>query len=181
METIEAIESRRSIRRYQDTLVEKEKIDALLEAAIRAPSWVNKQCWRFVVVTDKDIIKKLTDANSMINSWLKDAPAVIVACADPKDSGHNNDLPYYMMDVSLAMENLVLAAADMGLGTCFLAAYDEGKVKKVLGIPDNVRVVTMTPLGYPDFRETLGDKLKNIATRHGTRRPVKEVAHWDRW
>ncbi|MHC1709391.1 MAG: nitroreductase family protein [Methanomassiliicoccales archaeon] len=181
MQTVEAINSRTSIRRYMDTPVSKETIEKLLEAAIRAPSAANKQCWRFVAVTDKEIIAGLTKYNMVFNSWLKDAPAVIVVCADPKGSTDLNDLPYYMWDSALAMHNLVLAATDMGLGTCYLAAYKEDKVKELLGIPENIRVVCMTPLGYPAEKVSLGEKLTKAVTGSSKRKPLTEVAHWDKW
>jgi nitroreductase len=181
MQTLEAINARKSIRRYLDTPVEKETIQALLEAAILAPSAANKQCWRFVAVTDKEIIAGLAKYNMTFNGWLKDAPAVIVVCADPKESTDLNELPYYMWDAALAMHNLVLAATDMGLGTCYLAAYKEDKVKELLGIPDNIRVVCMTPLGYPTEKRSIGEKLAKAVTGSSKRKPLSEVAHWDKW
>ncbi len=181
MDTIEAINSRKSIRRYLDTPVEKETIQALLEAAIRAPSAANRQCWRFVAITDKEIIAGLAKNNMAFNGWLKDAPAVIVVCADPKESTDLNDLPYYMWDSALAMHNLVLAATNMGLGTCYLAAYKEDKVKELLGIPENIRVVCMTPLGYPTEKRSVGEKLIKVMAGSSKRKPLSEVAHWDKW
>lgn len=181
METIDTINSRKSIRRFLDTPVEKEKIQALLEAAIRAPSAMNKQCWRFVAVTDKETIAQLAKCNMVFNSWLKDAPAVIVALADPKESTDMDDLPYYMWDAALAMHTLVLAATDIGLGTCYLAAYNEAKVKDLLGIPDELRVVCMTPLGYPTERRSVGERLMKAMAGSSKRKPVDEVAHWEKW
>lgn len=181
METLDAIKTRKSVRRFQDRPVEREKMNALLEAAVQAPSWTNNQCWRFIVVTEKETIEKLTKANSNFNSWLKDAPVVIVACADPKDSGDWNGLQYFMMDVSLAMHNLVLMATDMGLGTCYLGAYDEMKVKEILGVPDNIRVAAMSPLGYPLDKKTLRDKMKGAILRSSNREPIEKVSHWEKW
>ncbi|MHC1680735.1 MAG: nitroreductase family protein [Methanomassiliicoccales archaeon] len=181
METTEAIRSRRSVRRYLETPVSRETIETLLEAAIRAPSAANKQCWRFVAVTDKEIIAELTKFNMVFNGWLKGAPAVIVVCADPKESTDLNDLPYYMWDSALAMHNMVLAATDMGLGTCYLAAYKEDKVKELLGVPENIRVVCMTPLGYPTEKRSVGEKLIHVVAGSSKRKPLSEVAHWDKW
>lgn len=181
MQTFEAINSRKSIRRFLDTPVEKEKIQALLEAAIRAPSAMNKQCWRFVAVTDKDVIAKLTKCHVIINGWLKDAPAVIVFCAEPGESTDINGLPYYMWDAALAAQNLVLAATDMGLGTCFLAAYKEDEVKELLGIPENLRVVCMTPLGYPTEKRSISEKISKAVVGSSKRKPVEDVTHWDKW
>ncbi len=181
METLDAINARKSIRRFLDTPVEKEKIQSLLEAAIRAPSAMNKQCWRFVAITNKETIAQLAKSNMVFNGWLKDAPAVIVVCADPKESTDLNDLPYYMWDSALAMHNLVLAATDMGLGTCYLAAYDEDKVRELLGIPEYLRVVCMTPLGYPTEKRSVGEKLMKAVAGSSKRKSLDEVAHWERW
>lgn len=181
METTEAIRTRRSVRRYQDIPVSRDTIEALLEAAIHAPSAMNKQCWRFVVVTDKEKIIQLSKCQVIINGWIKDAPAVIVVCADPKESTNMNDLPYYMWDAALAMHNLVLAATDMGLGTCYLAAYKEEKVKELLKIPENLRVVCMTPLGHPTEKRSVGEKLMKAVSGSSKRKPLSEVAHWEKW
>ena len=181
MDTLEAINTRQSIRRYLDTPVEKDKIQALLEAAIRAPSAMNKQCWRFVAITDKETMVQLSKCHAAFNSWLKDAPAAVVVCADPKGSTEHNGLSYYMWDAALAMHNLVLAATDMGLGTCYLAAYNEDKVKELLGVPDNIRVVCMTPLGYPTEKRSVGEKLMKAVAGSSKRKPVDEVAHWEKW
>ncbi|HSV42226.1 MAG TPA: nitroreductase family protein, partial [Methanomassiliicoccales archaeon] len=105
----------------------------------------------------------------------------IVVCADPKESADMNDLPYYMWDAALSMHNLVLAATDMGLGTCYLAAYKEDKVKDLLGIPDELRVVCMTPLGYPTDKRSITEKLTNAVAGSSKRKSVDEVAHWEKW
>ncbi|MCX6650908.1 MAG: nitroreductase family protein [Methanomassiliicoccales archaeon] len=181
METLETIKTRRSVRRYQDRPVEKEKIATILEAAIQAPSAMNRQCWRFVVVTDKERIAQISKCQVIINGWIKDAPAVIVVCADPKESTDMNDLPYYMWDAALAMHNMVLAATDLGLGTCYLAAYNEEKVRELLEIPKNLRVVCMTPLGYPAEKRSMGEKIMKAVARSSIRKPVSDVAHWQKW
>lgn len=142
---------------------------------------MNKQCWRFIAITDRDTIEKLAKCQVMVNGWLKDVPAVIVVCADPKESADSNGLPYYMFDAALAMHNLVLAATDMGLGTCYLAAYKEDKVKELLGVPQELRVVCMTPLGYPTEKRSLGEKFMKAVAGSSKRKPLEEVVHWDRW
>jgi nitroreductase len=147
MEFMEVIRERRSIRKYKSDPVSREDIEYVLEAARMAPSWANTQCWKFVVVTDKAIIAALAAAG---NEWLKHAPAIIVACADPTAPGTKGDQEYYMLDIGIAMEHLILAATDRGLGTCWIGAFDEQAVKSVLKVPDGIRVVASTPLGYPD-------------------------------
>lgn len=147
MEFADVIRKRRSIRKYKPDPVPKEDIEYILNAARLAPSWANTQCWKFIVVTEPETIAALAKAG---NAWLADVPVIIVACADPEKPGTKGDQPYYMLDIGIAMEHLILAAADRGLGTCWIGAFNEQKVKAVLGVPDEMRVVASTPLGYPD-------------------------------
>lgn len=166
MEVLEAIKTRRSIRRYKSTPVDDRAIETVLEAARWAPSWANSQCWRFVVVKDSKIKDKLAEALIGISDRpnrateaFRQAPVVIVACAELGRSGYSVREPgklvtdkgdWFMFDVALAMQNLVLAAHSLGLGTVFIGAFDAKKVAKILRVPEGFCVVSMTPLGYPD-------------------------------
>jgi nitroreductase len=146
LEFMDVVRKRRSIRKYRPDPVPQAEIDYVLEAARLAPSWGNKQCWRYIVVTDEALRKRISLRESTAA-----APAIVVACADPALSGNRDGKPYFMLDVGIGMEHLVLAAAERGLGTCWLGGqFDEKVVKEALGVPENVRVVAMTPLGYPD-------------------------------
>jgi len=146
MELMEAIRNRRSIRRYKPDPVPENVLKEVLEAARLAPSWANRQCWRFIVVKDKEKRKKIT-----MRDWAAEAPVVIVGCADPNASGNKFGQPYYMLDMGIAIEHLMLAATEHGLGTCWIGGqFDEPTVKQVLNIPEGLRVVALTPLGYPD-------------------------------
>ena len=148
MEFMEVIRKRRSIRRYKPDPVPDEEIRYILEAARLAPSWANTQCWHFVVVTDPAIKEKLGQAGNG-NRWMVRAPVIIVACADPEKPGMRDDLPNYLVDVGIVVEHLVLAATERGLGTCWIGAFREDKMKEALGVPDNIRIVECIPLGYP--------------------------------
>jgi nitroreductase len=147
MEFMEVVSKRRSIRKYKSNPVLDADIEYILEAARLAPSWANSQCWKFIVVKDKKIKEELASAG---NSWIIHAPVIIAACADPSKPGTKGDQPYYMLDIGIAMEHVMLAAADKGLGTCWIGAFDEATAKKALGVPDNMRVVALTPLGHPN-------------------------------
>ena len=147
MELMDVIRKRRSVRRYKPDPVPEEEIKYILESARLAPSWANKQCWRFVVVTDQAVKDAVGAAG---NRWIAKAPVIIVACADPTDVGVKGDQHYYLVDIGIAMEHLVLAAAERGLGTCWIGWFNEAKVREALGIPENIRVVASTPLGYPN-------------------------------
>jgi len=160
METLEAIKTRRSIRKYKATPVDDSTLEQVLEAAQWAPSWANTQCWRFVVVRDTGIRTQLAEAlssNNPATDAILNAPLVIVACAQKKRSGHYHGEPstdkgdgWLMFDAGLAMQNLVLAAHALGLGTVHVGAFDAKKAEGILGVPEEYCVVEMTPLGYPD-------------------------------
>ncbi len=151
MDFYEAVNARRSIRRYKDTPVEREKLDRILDAARKAPSWNNRQCWRFILVSDHTVKAMLGEQmrNPSVECYEK-APYVLVLCADPTDSGVSFGKEYYLADCGAAMENILLAAAAEGLGTCFTAGISEYAVRVLLKIPEDVRVVALTPIGYPD-------------------------------
>ena len=149
MELMEVIRKRRSIRRYKPDPVPDEDIKYVLEAARLAPSWANTQCWHFIVVTDEYVKKEVAQAGNG-NRWIAKAPVIIVACADPRVPGAKGDMPNYLIDMGIAIEHLILAATERGLGTCWIGAFHESKVKEVLGLPEYIRVVASTPLGYPD-------------------------------
>ena len=153
MDIFQVIRDRRSIRKYKADPVEREKIEQVLDAARLAPSWKNLQCWRFLVLTEPDrkasLLAAFPDDNPGKQA-IAMAPCVIVVCADPEQSGNENGLDYYIGDTAIAFEHLCLAAKGLGLGTCWMGWYAEGPIKAALGIPDNIRIIGMTPLGYPD-------------------------------
>jgi nitroreductase len=177
MEFSDVVASRKSIRDYLDKNVEDEKLTKILEAARLAPSWANKQCCQYILVKDKTKIQELTGGFS---GWLKQAPVIIVACADPKDSGSHNNMDYYLVDVGISMQQLILAATDLGLGTCWVGGFDEAKIKKILQVPASIKVVALTPIGYPAYA---GLRSKLIKTLGGTakRKPLDEIVHHEKW
>jgi nitroreductase len=163
MEITEAIVNRRSIRTMKSDPIDDETLRKVLEAARWAPSWKNTQCWRFIVIRDNNI--KSAVAGCMISgksgenpstNAIKQAPVLIVACAELGKSGLNagdfatDKGDWYMYDVALAMQNLTLEAYSLGLGTVHLGLFNAQKVAKILAVPDGFCVVAMTPLGYPD-------------------------------
>ena len=142
MDVHEAIEIRKSVRAYDSTPVPKDVLMKVLEAARHAPSASNLQPWHFVVVTDAKKRKKLS--GGMFGNFLAEAPVAIVGCGDPKVSPK-----WYMADVAIALENMVLAATSEGLGTCWVGSFNEEEVKQALRIPDNYKIVALLAVGYP--------------------------------
>lgn len=159
MEVISAIQARRSIRRYKADPVKEEDLRVVLEAARWAPSWRNSQCWRFIVVRDPLVKAELADTLSPGNAAtaaIREAPVVIAACAELGKSGYKRGEvctdkgDWFMFDVALAMQNLVLAACSLGLGTVHVGWVDAKKAAEILRLPQGIVFVEMTPLGYPD-------------------------------
>lgn len=178
MEFMEVISARKSVRDYSAKDVEEEKLTKILEAARLAPSWANKQCCQYIVVKNKETISELS---SFLNPWLKQAPVVLVACANPKDSGSRNGMDYYLVDVAISMQQLILAATDVGLGTCWIGAFDEEKVKKALEVPEDIKVVALTSVGYSADKESLRSKIAKKFAGSANRKPIENIVHRDKW
>ncbi len=156
-----------------ETPVEQEKIELVLDAARLAPSWKNLQCWHFLVVSEPSRKNALLEAFPDENPGAKaiaTAPLSIVVCADPLESGQENDIEYYIADTAIAFEHLCLAAHALGLGTCWMGWFDEEKIRGALGIPANIKVVGITPLGYPAQEP-----------KPRPRKTLDEIVSYDRW
>ena len=170
MNISDAIRTRRSIRKYLNKPVEREKLSKILEAARLSPSAANRQPWRFIVVTDQKIKEELRAAYD--EDWFVSAPVIIVGCALPSEAWVRSDgEEYWKVDLAIAMQNLILEAWELGLGTCWIGAFREDEVKRILGIPDEVRVVALAPLGYP--AEEKGPVTK--------RKPLEEIVSYNYW
>lgn len=184
MDLFEVIAARHSVRNYKPDPVPDEWVLRCLEAARLAPSWRNGQCWRFIVIRDPSTIARLAGQRVYgypINAWLKTAPVVIVACAEPSESGQHDGLPYWAVDTAIAMEHLVLAATALGLGTCWIGGFDEDSVRKIIGAPERIRVVAYTPLGYPAENEGVIGRITKTVARSHTRKPLEKIVFWEKW
>lgn len=181
MEVFECISTRRSIRKYLDIPVEWDKIGTILEAGRLAPSSGNIQDWNFIVVQDEDKRKAIAEA-SLKQHWMSKAPVHIVVCADLKKSerfyGVRGNRLYSIQNCAAATENMLLTAHSLGLGACWIGAFDENVVSRVLGIPDYARPQTIITIGYSDespkepvryplttvtFLEKYGNRIKDMA------------------
>lgn len=141
---------RRSIRKYLDKPVAKEDIDDLLRAAMAAPSAGNEQPWEFIIVDDKNILKRIADVHPYAK-MLYEAPVAIVVCGDLNKEKYKG---FWVQDCSAATQNILLEATDKGLGTVWIGVYpDETRVKdisNIFGIPSNVVPLSIVAVGYPD-------------------------------
>jgi nitroreductase len=149
MDVFDAISQRSSVRAYKATDVEEHKLKKILEAARLSPSASNRQEWKFIVVKNKETKKKLAKA-AFGQSFIGEAPVVIVACGTEAKAIMACGQPAYTVDVSIACAFMILQAYELGLGTCWIGAFKEDETKKILNIPEHVRVVAVIPLGYPN-------------------------------
>lgn len=161
MEFLKLVSKRYSVRSFQSTPVEKEKLEKVLEAARLAPSAVNYQPWHLYVVTQKELLQKLQEAYP--RNWFAQAPVVIVACGDHSQSWKRGDgKDYCDVDLAIAVDHITLAAADLGLGTCWIGAFDAKLVHEVLELPEHMEPLVMLPIGYPQAAETPKKKRKEL-------------------
>ncbi|MFH1439990.1 MAG: nitroreductase family protein [Candidatus Woesearchaeota archaeon] len=153
METLDCIYTRRSIRKYKDIPVEWELVGRVVEAASFAPTAGNIQDYRFIVVWDEDKRKQIAQA-CLQQYWMESAPVHIVACAERAKAkqfyGIRGERLYTIQNVAAAMENMLLAAHNFGLGACWVGAFDEAMIKRICGIPDYARAHAIMTLGHPD-------------------------------
>ena len=150
MNVMEAIKARRSIRSYKDKGIEEDKLERVLDAGRLAPSANNRQEWKFIVVKDGETRKKLA-VGSRNQKFVGEAPVVIAACSVETEHVMSCGQLSYPIDLAIAVDHMTLAAVEEGLGTCWIGAFDEGEAKKILGIPDKVRVAALLPIGYPEY------------------------------
>ncbi len=169
---LELAETRRSVRAYKPDPVPEELLQQVLEAGRLAPSAVNKQPWRFIVVREE--LNRRSLGAAYAREWFWKAPVIIAVCILPGDAwvrgfdGQN----FARVDGALALDHMTLAAAELGLGTCWIGAFDPAAAREILGLPDGVEIVGMTPLGFPDVEPN---------PRPRSRRPLSETVLRERW
>jgi nitroreductase len=169
MDVFHAIKLRRSIRAYQDKAIEEEKLKRVLEAGRLAPSAKNRQEWRYVLVKDKELRKKVAVACNN-QYFIAEAPVIIVGCATMVDYVLSCGQPAYTIDVSISMDHMTLQAVEEGLGTCWIGSFKEDEVKRILNIPKEFRVVEVMPLGYPKFLPEAKPRMK-----------LEDIVTWDKY
>ena len=166
---LEAIRKRQSVRSYQDKEIPQEILQQILEAGRLAPSAKNTQSWKFIVVKDKDLRKKLVSACKN-QKFVGEAPVVIAGCGTCPDYIMTCGEHAYSIDLAIALDHMSLEAASLGLGSCWIGAFYQDQVKEILGVPEGVRVVNLLTLGYP---EKLGLKTR--------RKPLSEIVCYDKY
>jgi len=169
MEFYEVVKKRRSFRVYKSDMPEKEKIERILDAARLAPTWANMQGVHYIVVQEPSNVKSVWEAVGQRQKFAE-APMFIVGAISEKGSGTNsNREKYYGIDFGICFEHLILAATAEGLATCWIGWFNEEKMKQALNIPEEYRVMGLTPLGY-------SVKPKGEVT---DRKPLDKVIHYE--
>jgi len=161
MEFFDVIQKRYSVRSYRRDPVEEHKVNHILEAARLAPTAANRQPFQLIVI--HTVGKEAELRRIYGHDWFVQAPLIICACSIPNKAWVRRDGKNYSdVDVAIAMDHLVLAATDEGLGTCWIAAFDPAAAREVLGLPDSVEPIAFTPLGYTDNQ--VGPKRRKTLT-----------------
>lgn len=146
---IEEIIKRRSIRSYKPVPIEPDKLKRVMEAGRLAPTAKNAQKWKIIMVEDETVRRRLVDEASPHQQWLKQAPVILAACGLDPEHVMTCNQPAYIIDLAIVLDHISLQAVREGLGTCWIGSYYEEKAKKVLNIPEHVRIVQLMSLGYP--------------------------------
>lgn len=169
MEYSDLIANRYSVRAYKRDPIENEKLDNVLEAARLAPTAANRQPYQLIVINTKgreDELLKIYRRN-----WFVQAPLLICACGVTRQSWVRSDRRRYLdVDVAIVMDHLILAATNIGLGTCWVAAFNENAARKALNLPDDVEPLIFTPLGYPADKPGIKE-----------RKPLTELVRYEHW
>jgi nitroreductase len=199
METLDCIKTRRSCRKYKERQVEFDKIAYILEAASKAPSSGNLQAYRFIVLTEREDIRPLPEM-CMNQYWIAEAPLVIIVCGDAErvemTYGLRGERLYIIQDCAAAIQNILLAAHDLGLGACWIGSFEETILADRFRVPEGVRVQALITIGYPAkppepkeeesiealvYFKTFGNKTENmdVVMREFSKEISKLITHAD--
>ena len=173
MSFMDLVKLRKSVRSYKKGHeIDSKTLNKILEAGRLAPSAKNLQEWKFIVVRDRILLSRLVPA-CRDQKFIADVSAVVVGCSDMTEYVMSCGQPAYPIDLAIALEHMALMAAELGVGSCWIGAYEEDKVKDLLDIPAHVRVVNLLTLGYPV------QELPEIVTT--TRKDLEEIVCYDKW
>ncbi|TFH14254.1 nitroreductase [Candidatus Bathyarchaeota archaeon] len=172
MSLIDKVLSRRSIRAYAKKKIPTPILNNILEAGRQAPSASNRQPWHFIAITDEEI--KQTLSWGPVNWFIKDAPLIILGCANTETGN------WSIVDTAIALQNMVIAAWTMDVGSCWLGAFKERDVKQLLGIPDKWKVVALVTFGYPAEGENrFPANFQDMSERLTTKKPIEKIVSFN--
>ena len=172
MDFLELIKKRYSAREYKNVPVENEKIMQILEAGRLAPSATNAQPIHFILINEKESLEKIY--STYAREWIRTAPVVIAVCGDENNAWkHKDGTNYASVDIAIAADHITLAAAELGLGTCWVGAFDKVKAAEILQTPKGINPLFLLPIGYPADNPDL--------SRHNTRKPMAAILHYNKF
>jgi len=165
MSVLDVMMSRRSIRSYKPEAIPQETVEKILEAGRYAPSADNEQPWHFIIVTESEIKKKLSTGRW--NTFIKDSAFTVVGCAY---MGDDYSRKWSTIDTTIALQNMVIAAWSLGIGSCWVGDFVEGEVKEMLHVPEDWKIISLISFGYPDETPT-----------ESSRKPLKEINGYNKF
>jgi nitroreductase len=175
MEVFESIIKRQSVRMYDKKDVPNELIGQLIEAAVNAPSAGNIEPWEFIIVKEKNIKKELAIA-ALKQRHVEEAPVIIIVCGNLEKSadkyGERGKTLYCIQDTAAAIENILLTATSLGLGTCWIGAFEENKVKSILSIPEKLKPMAIITVGFP---------VPYVKSTKPLRKPFENITYLDKY
>lgn len=178
---LDEIRKRRSGRAFMNKPISDEMLNSILEAGRWAPSCANTQAWNFVVLHDKGALEEAHEMLSRGNAYAKRAPVMVIVTAKEDGGCGSHDLPYFMMDVGLAVENMLLQAVHLGLMGHPTAGWNEDGLKEITGIPMEYRIVTVVFFGYEGDIDKLDEHNQAREKKPRTRKGLAELVHWNKW
>jgi len=167
MSLVDVVLSRRSIRRYEQKDIPKDVLDKILEAGRQAPSAANRQPWHFIIITDYEIKKELS--RGLFSRHIKDSAFTVVGCAY-MGLRHVGTRKWSTVSTSIALQNMVIAAWAMGVGSCWIGDFREDKIKQLLNIPETWRVVALVSFGIPAEKP-----------RAKSRKPIEKIVGFNKF
>ena len=181
MDFMQLVSTRHSVRSFRPDPIPQEVLNDILEAGRMAPSAQNRQPWRYIVFLGTDKVHELAQKTGLIglsNFFIKDAPCVIIACADTKKNLRVNKQDYYLVDTAISFQQMILCAHHHGLGSCWLAAFSEKTLARYLNIPKHWRIVAMSPFGYEGEQKGVYGKLLSSFAGSGKRQPMEDMVSY---
>lgn len=177
MQFYDVIKNRKSIKKFTTDELDRNKLMRMLEAAMRAPSWKNATPYKIMLVDNEDLKTRLAgtimNKSNEASGAVQNAPITAIIVADPNQSGDIEGKDYYLVDSAIAMEHFILAATEEGYGTCWIGAFDEKRIKEILSIPDNLRIVALTPIGI--MQESEQEK------PHHPKKDMRDFVYVNKW
>ncbi|MBN1979734.1 MAG: nitroreductase family protein [Anaerolineae bacterium] len=176
------LNARKATRAIDERSVEPEKVGAILEAARLAPSCMNNQPWRFLVLTGPEALARGREALSGGNTWAKTAPVLVFGYSRPDwDCQSSDERDYYLFDLGLAVENIMLQATELGLVARPMAGFSPRGVKEAFGFPEEIKVVIAIAIGYEGDLSTLDERKRATSLAPRVRKPMEEIVHFNTW